>query len=161
MEDGACNGNTRVGDTGAFVDLSTLMLGLAASERTRDLINVVYRKFHVAKRSQGMIPNPDGFYTCDLVLDVRQDVRRSTKTEGHLRSMCSGSVYYSFCLDRAIQAIEHLALLGWSQASLSSIAQEFSPSMIRDLAGESMACPCVGLAASALALCVGGVWSDR
>ena len=119
------------------------------NERVLDLIDSVYGLHHKslnlsesAKASQLVQP-------CSLIVDITQSLARKVFSTS-VRSMCSHSQYYSYELDRLLLPVEHYALLGWK---LSDIEVGFlTGAQQRDLAGESMAVPCVGLACAALAL---------
>ena len=142
-------------------DVGHDLRGVGASLRVRDLINLTYEQHHSKMKSLGEELPSSGYYKCDLYLDVSQDAKRNAVMEGSLRSLCAGSCFYSFRADRSITAAEHLLLCGWSEKAVTDVlAVGMKPSILRDLSGESMAPPCVGLCLTALCLCLGGnVWA--
>ena len=97
----------------------------------------------------------DAWKHCPYVCDYTQSADRSPWTAGHVRSICANSSFYHFGMDRVLLPKEHLMLLGWSS---STDVSGLSQSAIRDLAGESMACPCVCAVMAAVALSLPGVW---
>ena len=94
-----------------------------------------------------------------VFLDTSQSASRGAFSENYIRAMCASSSYYSFAEDRAIKPYEHLLLLGWSKSLVRRAGMELSSSQLRDLAGESMGCPCIGLIAASLSLSLPGVWA--
>ena len=141
------------------------LLGMGSSARVLDLVNVTYSRYHanlVANHHAKTLGLDEGeCAACSLYLDVSQDARRSCFADSSVRSICGGSTFYSYKEDRMICPAEHLCLLGWSRSAVESLPASLTPAMLRDLAGESMACPCVALALSTLLLSMAGdVWEQ-
>ena len=139
---------------------SHALTGLPHTERVEDLVNLIYARHH-AKHFAEYGPSPQAFIPCSLIIDVSQDARRHSFVTSSVRSMVSGSIFYNFCLQRALCPWEHLQLLGWNRKELDKVwgQKGFSLSAVRDLAGESMACPCIALVTHALLMSMGGgVW---
>ena len=109
-------------------------------------------------------PKDGEFYPCRLYLDTSQDAKRHAVLEGCLRSICSGSCFYSFAHDRQVESAEHLLFMGWAQAVVEEVMSPpdgLKQTAIRDLSGEAMGAPCVALALCALILSLGeGVWNE-
>ena len=83
-----------------------------------------------------------------VILDTSQSIMRKPWSR-HVRSICSGSCLYMFAEDRCPIPVEHLRLLGWIRELQT---RSLSSAQIRDLAGESMACPSVAVATACLLL---------
>ena len=79
----------------------------------------------------------------DLLCDCSQNVDRKPWVckFGTFTTSCE---YYSYGLDRMIFEEEKLAMLGFNVRCLN--LDSILSSQLRDLAGEAMALPCVGLA---------------
>ena len=131
--------------------------GVANQERARDLIDYCYAKFHLSEHRAGKLPGESGFFSCPLVVDITQCVRRCASSSAHVRSICSGSTYYVYHADRLITAVEHMGLTGWSLPAVIPRLKEarLTSHMVRDLAGESFGMPCITLAAMSLILQMG------
>ena len=133
--------------------------GVSKGARVIDCIDVAYSRLHKARLQADDLVAADGLFENDLLVDISQDASRKPSTEGQLRALCGGSTLYSMKLDRQLLAMEHLMCLGWGRASLK--LSELSENQIRDLAGESMAPPAIGLVVTSLGLTLGGdIWAD-
>ena len=148
---------------------SHCMKGVGPAPRVLDVIDVIYSRYHHVA-AESLKDNEDGKESkvdmeagrckpCSLIVDVSQDARRGAYADAAVRSMCSGSVFYSYQHDRLLCPSEHLLLLGWNRGVVESLPDSLTPPMLRELSGESMACPSVGVALSALLATMGaGVW---
>ena len=136
--------------------------GAPQNDRVKDLVDLVYSKYHLTKKQAQEQPSESGFYDCSLVVDLTQDVRRAASCESHVRSICSGSLFYDFSVDRVITGWEHLSLTGWDAEALATKLRsaKLTPHMVRDLGGECMAAPCITLATLALIFQMGEpIWT--
>ena len=79
---------------------------------------------------------------CDLYVDVSQSLDWKPWTVGSIRSLTTGSQIFSLRLDRLLTEFEVLLCLGFKPYSIP----ELSRTTLRDLAGQCMALPAVGLA---------------
>ena len=124
---------------------------LPTLDRITDCVDICYAVHHKAARElkNTIMTEADEIEECDLILDCSQSVNRKPWSN-HVRSICSGSLLYLFKADRCLLPEEHLLLLGWpchkTRTSMLSAGQ------VRDLAGESMAMPCIATASAALML---------
>ena len=131
------------------------LAGVAEKARVRDSIDLCYALHHQRMlekevgASGGPKRNAAGFFDIDCVLDTSQDMSRKPWAQ-RVRSMCSGSAFCYFPRDRMIVPREHLALLGFGQVCTTSL----SHAQLRELSGEAMACPSVGLCLLTLATCL-------
>ena len=120
--------------------------GVPATPRMQQLVNLTYRRFHQlcearAAKGENIHLDDDGIFACDLYLDLSQCVTRRAYAP-HIRGMCANACYFSFQHGRVLSPAEHLYLLGWSRSvKLGTL----SSTMLRELAGESMAQPCLSL----------------
>ena len=133
------------------------LTGVPPLERPRDVLDLCYQRYWKAteerykkegKDFQSLI-GEDGLIACRLFADLSQDGRRKAFAP-HLRSMCSSSAYYTFDRDRMISPWEHLEFLGWHVSRLR--LDGLTLHAVRDLAGEAMAAPSIGLAVTSLGL---------
>ena len=122
--------------------------GLPCSARARDLVDLCAQIWEKRQRSLGS-SDPDCLKKCVYIVDISQDGSREPCAE-RCRSLVSNSSLFCYSRDRLLVPKEHLLLLGWPQCVR---VQHLSPTAQRDLAGESMSPPCVGLAA--LSACLG------
>ena len=109
---------------------SKQMRGLSRTERVQDLIHL---SFDWAQSKGEDID--------DIYVDCSQDVGHKPWTKGSVRSLTTSSEIYSSRLDRAILASEHFRLLGFGPVCLMNLSHR----QVRDLSGEAMSPPCVGL----------------
>ena len=150
-------------DTSVSWIQSKELLYVPLSERVRDAIELIHLRWHKKTLASGVHGGRDDhglLRGCDLILDTSQDLRRNAATSSFIRSMCSGSAYYYYNEDRMLAPIEHLGVMGWSYAKVAAVAKRarLSASALRDLAGESMPCPCIALLTSVAALHVRTAW---
>ena len=95
---------------------------------------------------------------CPFICDFTQSADRTPWTSGHARSLCANTSLYHFQADRALVPKEMLMMLGWSSdVDLSTL----SDGQIRDLAGESMGCPCIAACMAAVALALPEIWEGQ
>ena len=146
------------------------LAALPQSTRVRDLVDLLHaQSYSKLKLDPRTAAEPDtAFERTQLIVDVTQDARRHTCSVNcshgsqSLRSMCSGSNFYMFSRDRCVVPCEHMMLLGWSPAEIKRVLNNtpsLKPSALRDLAGEGMGAPCIGLAVASLMLVMGGqIW---
>ena len=107
-----------------------MLKGLSRTDRVLDLIDVGFAWFSSKEGA-----------TDSIYIDVSQDVGHKPWSRGFVRSLTTSSEVYDGDSDRILLPQEHLALLGFGAVTLG----ELSHRQIRDLAGESMSPPCVGL----------------
>ena len=113
-----------------FIEKKALR-GLSRTDRVLDLVDITCG---VASRPQHAHSR---FY-----VDVSQDVLRRPWTCDWLRSLTTSTQLYGVVEDRAVLAREHMRFLGFpQQVDLTGQTQI----TIKDLAGEGMAPPCIGL----------------
>ena len=86
-----------------------------------------------------------------LVIDLSQCPSRQNYTQ-QLRSITTGSRFYSYGLQRTVHAYEHLRLLGIVPQGEREPHQLFSPNELRELAGEAFPAPSVAASMMALLL---------
>ena len=128
--------------------------GLPHTRRVKDLLDVCFAERckqigadvsvpRVAKEFSGMQ---------NFLVDVSQSHSRRTSSNvaGEAPCLTTSSQLYSFKLDRALVAYENLLLQGWPPST--QIPACMSEEDVRDLAGEGIALPCLGLVVSALLL---------
>ena len=142
--------------------VSRSLAGCGAAPRAIDVIDLTYSRFHKKCTEDGQIPNSDDglFDHCSWYVDISQEVGRRAYTDGRLRALCGGTTYYSYQRQRLLLPEEHLMCMGWARGSYSR--EHISDHSLRDLAGESMAPPAIGLVVASLCLSISnGIWSER
>ena len=91
--------------------------------------------------------------SCFLVDTSQDGARRPWSSQ--VRSITTGSCFYSFAFDRLIGASEHLSILGFpTDLELQSLSE----SSIKDLVGEAFACPTTAVVVLCLATSLGDVF---
>ena len=121
------------------------------------MLDLGYQRYHKSVQAECRKQNvnfeakldSNGLLPCDVYIDISQDGRRKAFAP-HIRSMCSNASYYSYEHDRLISPVEHLKFLGWDVSRLS--LRGLSLNAVRDLAGEAMSAPSIGVCITALAL---------
>eukprot|EP00971_Amphidinium_carterae_P288790 5734399-Amphidinium_carterae.1 len=93
---------------------------------------------------------------CNYMVDITQNGHRKPWSV-QPRSICGDSKLFFFPRGRALVAVEHLLLMGWKATTNVSGA---TAHQVRDLAGEAMAPPCVGMATLSLALALPEFWTN-
>ena len=88
------------------------------------------------------------------LVDVSQDGSRKPWAE-NMRSMTTGSCFYTFAFDRILGASEHLNMLGCPP---HLVLQDLSESSMKDLSGEAFACPTTGVVILCLTTCLGDIF---
>ena len=83
---------------------------------------------------------------CHIVVDLSQSVQWRPWTDNCVRSVTTGSMYYSFLRDRTLTHREMWQLFGFPQRAIPDL----SPGLSRDLLGQSMALPTVALPQAAI-----------
>ena len=133
------------------------MRGVPLVPRVLDLIELTYQRYH--QRTLQTCPyaevGPDGLLQCRLLLDVSQCASRRAFSH-HVRSFCSGKAIYSFEKDRLLTADEHMLCLGWPSEKVP--AKQFSQATLKELSGESMACPCIAVALATICMLIPDTW---
>eukprot|EP00971_Amphidinium_carterae_P333518 6468300-Amphidinium_carterae.6 len=125
-------------------------LGLVQDlDRLRDCINTCYAVHHQKETKAGKTPTDGVLFPFNQVLDLSQGLDRSPWST-NVRSICGGSNLYIFQQQRCLRPSEHLELLGWPAELATRKTEKLKHAQVRDLAGESMALPCVALANLAL-----------
>ena len=125
------------------------MTGVPRVQRMLEALDICYARFH----KRALVEHPEtrdphtGLFPCEWVLDLSQDAARKAHAP-LIRSMCANSLFFDFGSDRVLHPAEHLVALGWPHDVVQGVG--LSPSSVRDLAGESMSPPCIGLAVMAL-----------
>ena len=133
------------------------LTAVPALHRPRDVVDLTYQRYHKSMLAECQkkgacfesLLDKHGLLPCSLLVDVSQDGRRKAYAQ-HIRSMCSNACYYSFTQDRLVSPVEHLKFLGWDVGRLSF--RNLTANAIRDLAGEAMSAPSIGICITALAL---------
>ena len=76
-----------------------------------------------------------------MVVDISQDASRLPWAK-RVRSIVKNSELYSFSKDRTLHGVEHLRLLGFPTQKLNI---PLTASELKDVSGEAMAVPAIGL----------------
>ena len=112
------------------------------TERGIDLVNICWAiESNKAKAKGEAVPE-------HLVVDTSQCVTRRPWSY-RIRSMTTTSCFFHFSSQRCIVAAEHFKILGFEDLSPECL-DRLSEKKLKDLCGESMSPPCVGLAAASL-----------
>ena len=132
--------------------------GIPQTARVKDVIDVsvqIYMTHLLAKRQKETTKKltvkdlkDEEWMACPWYIDISQNASRKPFSN-HLRSMVANSCFYSCLKDRVVLPVEHLLVLGWPS---NVVTASLSANSIRELAGESMACPAVGLCMLAMGL---------
>ena len=99
-------------------------------------------------QSQGL---SDEQLASKLVIDLSQCPSRQNYTQ-QLRSITTGSRFYSYGLRRTVHAYEHLQLLGIVPQGAQKPQELFSANELRELAGEAFPAPAVACCMMSLLL---------
>ena len=118
------------------------------TERARDAIDLCNELW--LARSKSQLPGSCSVSASTppqnrLIIDLSQDASRSPWAE-RMRSRDKNSDFYSYQADRTVLGIEHWMCLGFPTEKLN--VQGLTQHELKDVSGEAMACPCVGLTAS-------------
>lgn len=126
--------------------------GLQATERVMDLLDIAWYSETRHCRSAAEVSE----VRRSLVVDCSQGVDRYPWSKT-MRTITTGSEYYSFAMDRRISEEEKFALLGFEGPASADLPD----AALRDLCGEAMALPSVGsiLLSMAIALDFDGLWA--
>ena len=89
------------------------------------------------KSCNGVVHGPD---RCDWLVDVSQDASRKPWSRV-FRSLHKGSEIFCMCKDRLALPQEHLRMLGLPCCTTDHL----TGSVVRELAGEGMGAPCIGV----------------
>ena len=86
-------------------------------------------------------------------IDISQNPRYQNPTSPTAACLCTGTVFYSFGLDRVLLPEEHLLLQGHSRGF--RLPDSMRQASIRSLAGEGICLPCLGTVVWAMYLVKG------
>lgn len=137
---------------------SPALRGLSGCARQREVIDLA---FLCACAEEGLNPRARAHrhkVASGLFVNVSQNPCR--RAWGRvLGTFCASSIVYSFEHDRTLIAEEMLRVLGWGAVDAAGLSQ----AALRDLAGESLAKPCIAAAAVAMLATVHlpGLWAQR
>eukprot|EP00971_Amphidinium_carterae_P335582 6471521-Amphidinium_carterae.2 len=119
-----------------------------ASGRATDNVDICFQMWF--KKTEQLHTN-SAEVDCPLVMDLSQSAMR-VPAGLKLRSLVANSCYYHFRRNRVLFPIEYMSCLGWPLDRLKT--PNISTSGLRDLSGESMALPAVGLACMCVLTCM-------
>ena len=114
--------------------------------REQSLIDICYA-LHLKKASAGsntLFAKP----LTGLMVDISQSVSWEPWTQFRVRSITSGSRFYSYDADEVLAPAHHFAFLGWAEPPKF---QGLSKGAAFELAAEAMSQPCVAAVAVSLA----------
>ena len=123
-----------------------------------DALDLCYSRYHkkcMSADESRRHPETGLFEDCPWVVDLSQDASRKPHAP-NIRAMCANSLYFVYESDRTLQPQEHLNVLGWPHGIASGTS--LSSSAIRELAGESMSPPCIGVVGAAVCI---GLFPDK
>jgi hypothetical protein len=133
--------------------------GISRTDRQVEILEcVLMLRCHARNMSPGDLASRQG-----LKWDVSQNVsvrnKKSISTED-LGCTCTGTVVYSFELDRILHPAELLRAMGWVNFSLQGV--RLSMGELADLVGEAQALPSLAVTTWALLIAAGarceGLW---
>eukprot|EP00971_Amphidinium_carterae_P342084 6481258-Amphidinium_carterae.1 len=117
--------------------------GLPSTARVVDALNLTASLFKNENKDAGQE---------QVLIDFTQDMSRKPFQAGAFRTITRTTEFYSFSRDRVVLPAEHLCVLGWCNVKL----EELSPGEVKDLAGDGMALPVIGLVVLSM-LCSGAL----
>ena len=117
-------------------------------ERMRESLDIAWC---LSKKKAEMEGVSDDDLAAKLVIDLSQCPSRQNYTQ-QLRSITTGSRFYSYGLQRTVHAYEHLSLLGIVPKGKRKPQEVFSSHELRELAGEAFPAPAVAVCMMALLL---------
>ena len=121
------------------------LTGVPDQDRARDLVDIVWER---ACQEAGK-PSTDFSVANGLFIDPGQSLARCGSSKGVLRTQLTGSIKYSYELDRSLLAADFLGILGFAHTDLDFT----TPERAKSLVGEAVAAQQMGTAIYAL-LCV-------
>jgi hypothetical protein len=107
--------------------------------RHKECVDIAYIHHLKDLRSNGPLP-PFADTVKDFFVDVGQSVDRKPWSAGRLRTLCQGSLFYSFEVDAMVKAVHHLHLQGHGDLQLDTLSEHDC----RALAGEGFFAGCIG-----------------
>ena len=117
-------------------------------ERMRESLDIAWC---LSKKKAALEGVSEESLAAKLVIDLSQCPTRQNYSY-QIRSITTGSRFYTFALQRTIHAYEHLKLLGIEPVGPRKPQQQFSSHELRELAGEAFPAPSVAICMMALLL---------
>lgn len=110
--------------------------GVHGNQRNLELLDILYMQ---RAKQLGVSFDNSTAVAAGLWADMSQDIHRQS-VHG-MRTLTTSSIWYSFEMDRTLQASEYLFLLGYSSVNLANL----SFNKVKDLAGEAMSLPSLAM----------------